>query len=35
VSRRGAGDVLTLSIARQAVGGAAEQFDCSVTLDAW
>jgi hypothetical protein len=35
VSRRAAGDVLTLSIARQAAGGAAEQFDCSVTLDAW
>ncbi|MFM8952777.1 MAG: PDZ domain-containing protein [Planctomycetaceae bacterium] len=35
VSRRGAGDALTLSIARQAAGGAAEQFDCSVTLDAW
>lgn len=35
VSRRAAGDVLTLSIARRAAGGAAEPFDCSVTLDAW
>jgi hypothetical protein len=35
VSRRGPGDTLTLSIARQAAGGEAEQFDCGVTLDAW
>ncbi|NBX30340.1 PDZ domain-containing protein, partial [bacterium] len=35
VARHGAGDVLTLSIARRSVGGEPEQFDCSVTLDAW
>jgi hypothetical protein len=35
VARHGAGDVLTLSIARQAAGGEPEQIDCSVTLDAW
>ncbi|MGB8853490.1 MAG: PDZ domain-containing protein [Pirellulales bacterium] len=35
VARHRAGDVLTLSIARQAAGGEPEQFDCSVTLDAW
>lgn len=35
VARHDAGDVLTLSIARPAAGGGPEQFDCSVTLDAW
>ena len=35
VSRHGAGEVLTLSIARQTPGGDAESFDCAVTLDAW
>lgn len=35
VSRHGAGDVLTLSIARQGAGGEPEQIDCSVTLDTW
>lgn len=35
VARHGAGDVLTLSIVRQAAGGEPEQIDCSATLDAW
>ena len=35
VARHGAGDVLRLSIARQAAGGEPEQIDRSVTLDSW
>lgn len=35
VARHAAGDVLTLSIARQVAGGDTERFDRSVTLDAW
>lgn len=35
VARRGGGEVLRLSIVRQAAGGQPEQFDRSVTLDAW